>query len=166
MEDSPIIAHVLEKLSLANQQFYRLLFIVGPTESGQENILNHVSKEIDAPVVNINLGVSRQLLELSGKQRPLNVSKILDSMVKSTKKDTIIFKNMELLFEAALKTDPMRLFKNISRNKTLIVGWNGFVEDKFLVYAEPGHRDYKKYLTRDLNIINLSVGCETFKGVN
>jgi hypothetical protein len=62
MENSIIVDHVLEKLGFVNQQFYRLLLIVGLSERDRENILNHVSKKIDAPVVNINLDVSRQLL--------------------------------------------------------------------------------------------------------
>lgn len=155
MEISIIVDHVLERLEFANQQFYRLLLIVGLSERDRENILNHVSKKIGAPVVNINLDVSRQLLELPEKQRPLNVAKILDSIIKSQSKNTLIFKNIELLFNAALKTDPLRLFKNISRTKTLIVGWNGCIKGSSLFYAAPGHPDYKKYLTDDLNIINL-----------
>jgi hypothetical protein len=67
MENSIIVDHVLEKLGFVNRQFYRLLLIVGPSERGRENIVNHVSKKINAPVVNINLDVSRQLLELPGK---------------------------------------------------------------------------------------------------
>jgi hypothetical protein len=155
MENSIIVDHVLEKLGFVNQQFYRLLLIVGISERDRENILNHVSKKIDAPVVNINLDVSRQLLELPEKQRPLNAANILDSIIKSQSKNTFIFKNIELLFNAALKTDPLRLFKNISRIKTLIVGWNGLIKGSSLIYAAPGHPDYKKYLTDDLNIINL-----------
>ena len=120
-----IVDHVLEKLGFVNQQFYRLLLIVGPADRNRENILDHVSKKINAPVVNINLDVSRQLLELPEKQRPLNVSKILDSITTSKTKNTFIFKNIELLFNTALGTDPLRLFKNISRNKTIIVAWNG-----------------------------------------
>ena len=155
MENSIFVDHVLEKLGFVNRQFYRLLLIVGPSERGQENIVNQVSEKINAPVVNINLDVSRQLLELPEKQRSLNVAKILDPIIKSLTKNTFIFKNIELLFHAALKTDPMRLFKNISRNKNLIVAWNGFIKDNYLIYAAPGHPDYKKYPTNDLNIINL-----------
>ncbi len=155
MEHTIIADHILEKLAFVNQQFYRLLLIVGTSERDRENILNHVSKKIHAPVVNINLDVSRQLLELPEKQRPLNAAKILDSIIKSKTKNTLIFKNIELLFNAALKTDPLRLFKNISRTKTLIIGWNGFIQGSSLIYADPGHPDYKKYLADDLNIINL-----------
>jgi hypothetical protein len=154
MENSSLVDHVLEKLAIVNQQFYRMLLIAGPTERGQEDILGHVSTHIDAPVVNINLDVSRQLLELPEKQRPIKVSGILDEIIKAKPYQTFIFKNIELLFDAALKTDPLRLFKNIARNKTLIVGWNGVIEGKYLIYATPGHPDYKKYPANDLNIIN------------
>jgi len=172
MENSIIVDRVLEKLGFVNQQFYRLLLIVGPSERGQDNIVNQVSEKINAPVVNINLDVSRQLLELPEKQRPLKLTKILDSIrgwhpqpihgqpdaektrnQKLLVKNTFIFKNIELLFHTALKTDPLRLFKNISRNKTLIVAWNGVIKDNYLIYAAPGHPDYKKYPTNDLNYI-------------
>lgn len=159
MENSIIVDHVLKKLVFVNRQFYQLLLIVGPSERGQENIVNQVSEKINAPVVNINLDVSRQLLELPEKQRPLNLAKIMDSIIKSLPKNTFIFKNIELLFHASLETDPLRLFKNISRNKTLIVAWNGFIKDNHLFYAAPRHPDYKKYPTNDLNIINLHDSC-------
>jgi len=155
MENSIIVDHVLEKLGFVNRQFYRLLLIIGPSERGQENIVIQVSEKINAPVVNINLDVSRKLLELPEKQRPINAAKILDSIIKSLTKNIFIFKNIDLLFHAALETDPLRLFKNISRNKTLIIAWNGSIKDNYLIYAAPGHPDYKKYPTSDLNIINL-----------
>lgn len=156
MENSIIVDRVLEKLGFVNGQFYRLLLIVGPSDRSQEeDIVNQVSEKINAPVVNINLAVSSQLLELPEKLRPLNVTKILNSIIKSTTKNTFIFKNIELLFYNALKTDPLRLLKNISRNKTLIVAWNGVIKDNYLIYAAPGHPDYKKYPTNDLNFINL-----------
>jgi hypothetical protein len=155
MENSIIVDQVLEKLEFVNRQFYRLLLIVGPCERVRENVVKQVSEKINAPVININLAVSRQLLELPGKQRPLNTAKIIDSIIKSLTKNTFIFKNIELLFHAALETDPLRLFKNISRDKTLIAAWNGFIKDNYLIYAAPGHPDYKKYPTNDLNFIDL-----------
>jgi hypothetical protein len=85
MEDSIIVDRVLEKPGFVNQQFYRLLLIIGPSERGQDNIINLVSEKINAPVVNINLDVSRQLLELPVKQRPLKLTQILDSIIKSLK---------------------------------------------------------------------------------
>ncbi len=155
MENSIIVDHVLEKLGFVNKQFYRLLLIVGSSDRSQENIVDQVSEKINAPVVNINLVLSRQLLELPGKQRPLNAAKIINSIIKSLTKNIFIFKNIELLFHAALEIDPLRLFKNISRDKTLIVAWNGLIKDNYLIYAAPGHPDYKKYPTNDLNFINL-----------
>jgi len=155
MGNSIVVDFVLEKLKAVNSQFYRLLLIVGASGSDGETLIGNISEETGAPVVNINLEVSRLLLELPEKQRPLNVSKILDSIIKSNKKNTLIFKNIELLFDAALETDPMRLFKTIARNKTLIVAWNGLIKDEFLTYAEPSHPEYREYLTDDVTIINL-----------
>lgn len=155
MENSNTIHHILEKLESVNNQFYRLLLIAGTSERARENIIDLLSVKILAPIVNINLEVSRQLLELPEKQRPLHVTNILDAIIKSKTQPTFIFKNIELLFNATLKTDPLQLLKHFARNKTLIVTWNGYVDGEFLIYAAPGHPDYKKYPDKNLNIIKL-----------
>jgi len=155
MENSTTVHHILEKLESVNRQFYRLLLIAGTSEKSRENIAELLSIKIPAPIVNINLEVSRLLLELPEKQRPLHVPNILDAIIKSKPQHTFIFKNIELLFNATLKTDPLQLFKHIARNKTLIVAWNGYSDGEFLIYAAPGHPDYKKYPDKSLNIIKL-----------
>jgi hypothetical protein len=155
MENSTTVQPILEKLDFVNRQFHRLLLIAGASERARENIAALLSVKIPSPLININLEVSRQLLELPEKQRPFHLPGILDTIINSITQPTFIFKNIELLFNATLKTDPLRLFMNISRNKTLIVAWNGHSDGEFLFYAAPGHPDYKKYPTADLNIINL-----------
>lgn len=158
MENSVHIDYILKKVERLKDQFYRLLFIVGPSGNGLKNILYSLSKKIDIPLLNINLEVSRHLLELPEKQRPTKVVKIVENLMSGKNKNTFIFYNIELLFNAALKIDPLRLLQKISRNNTIIVGWNGEIRDKHLNYAVPAHPDYKKYNTKDLHVLNFYAG--------
>jgi hypothetical protein len=154
MEDNLLADLIPKRLESVKSQFFRLLWIAGPTARGQNRILTRVSRQIDAPLLNVNLAVSRRLLELSEKQRPLKVSRILESAITDQSGHTVILKNIELLFDAALKVDPFRLLQKISRNITLIVGWNGIIEDSHLVYAAPGHPDYRKCPVKELNVFS------------
>lgn len=160
MEHNIYVNYILKKVDIIKDQFYRLILIVGPSENGQENILYHLAKKIDAPVLNINLEVSRRLLEFSEKQRPTKVAKVVGNLIAEKNKKKFIFQNIELLFAASLKIDPLRLLQKISRNDTIIVGWNGKIQNNNLIYAEPSHPDYRKYNTKDLNILNFHASLE------
>jgi hypothetical protein len=63
--------------------------------------------------------------------------------------------NTEILFDISLKHDPLRLLQNLSRNRTLVVAWNGRAIKDSLIYATPDHREYRKYPVDEIEIINL-----------
>ena len=69
-------------------------------------------------------------------------------MINEIKENTILLDNIEILFDVALKQDPLRLLQGLSRNKTIVVSWNGSIENDFLTYAVPGHPEYRRYPTR------------------
>lgn len=163
MKETAFVKHALKKLDFVSEQFYHLLLVVGPTDNGQKNILSHIAKKIDSPLININLEVSRRLLEMPKKQWPIKAARVVESIIEDKNKSTSILKNIELLFDEALKIDPLRLLKRIARNHTLVVGWCGKIDGKYLTYAGPGHRDYKKYTTKDLTILDYHAPHGSFK---
>ena len=65
----------------------------------------------------------------------------------------MLLDNIELLFDASLALDPLRLLEEISRNWTLVVAWPGHVEGGWLIYARPGHPEYRRYPVGDLMIV-------------
>ena len=64
--------------------------------------------------------------------------------------------NIEILFDPIFKTEPLQLLKQCSRNKTLIISWNGTVENNRLIYAIPSHPEYRSYPLGDLIVIGLA----------
>ncbi len=145
--------NILQALNQTECLYHRLVLLVGETRSGKTTVLQEVCNEIAITPVNLNLELSRLMLEMTAKQRTLQLSKILEEMVNSTDDKTIVIDNIEILFDVNLQQDPLRLLQKISRNKNIIVSWNGIVNNGKLMYAVPGHPEYRRYDKSDLFII-------------
>ena len=136
--------HLLPTLA---QQYHRLVLIVGSHKTGKTPLLKEFGRQQNIPYLNVNLYLSQRLLDLTTKQRPLRVRRILAQIIADYSEPTLTLDNIELLFEPDLHQDPLALLKELSRNKSLIVAWGGTYDDKrqILTYAAPGHREYRRY---------------------
>ena len=104
-----------------------------------------VRDRIGAPLFNVNLELSRQMLELTERQRALQLPHLLRKTVSTGDDDTILLDNIEVIFDVGLKQDPLKLLQGISRNKTVVAAWNGAIAGESLTYAVPGHPEYRRY---------------------
>lgn len=145
---------VLTRIDQAAELYQRLILLVAPSGTGKTVALQTIQKRIGASLINVNLELSRQLLELSERQRSLQLPRLLSDLIIEVQTDVVLLDNIELLFDPSLKQDPLRLLQGISRNKTLVVAWNGSMIDDYIIYAVPDHPEYKKYSTRELIVIN------------
>jgi ATPase family associated with various cellular activities (AAA) len=150
----PLSEDVIEKLKHAENLYHRLILVVGPEGKGKTRALQDVASRVNAPLVNINLELSRRLLDLTERQRSLQLQRLLDQIVAHPKGDVVLLDNVEVLFDVALKQDPLRLLQSISRNRTVVATWNGSIEDGHLVYAAPHHPEYRRYVVSDLLVAN------------
>jgi hypothetical protein len=94
------------------------------------------------------------MLELTERQRALQVPRLLAEMVDAVQGDIILLDNIEILFEVTLKQDPLWLLQGLSRNKTVIAAWSGSIEGDHIVYATPGHPEYRRYPYRDFLVVH------------
>ena len=137
-------------------QYHRLALVVGPTGSGKTPLLKELRRRQNIPYLNVNLALSQRLLDLTSKERPLRVRRLLDDVIGEQAGDIIVLDNIELLFDSALHQDPLVCLRALSRNKTLIVAWSGtYDEKKVLTYAEPGHPEYRRYERPEVIIVAL-----------
>ena len=143
---------IINKIQDATQLYYQLIFVVGASGSGKTQVLRAVHERTGAPVINVNLELSKAMLELSERQRTLQLPKLLSDLFDQSKRDIILLDNIEILFNVSLKQDPLRLLQGLSRNKTIVASYSGTIDGEYLVYAEPDHPEYKRYPTRDLLI--------------
>jgi len=140
---------ILENIDQAKDLYYQLVLVVGPAGSGKTKALQDVHVRTSAPLINVNLELSRLLLDLTEQQRALQVSRILTEIVTAAVGDVVLLDNMELLFDTSLKQDPLRLLQGLSRHKTIVAAWNGTIENGHLIYATPEHPEYRRYPVQD-----------------
>ena len=136
---------VNEKIGYAEGLIYRLVLVVGPSGAGKTGALREVAKRGKAPLVNVNLELSRRLLDLAERQRSRHVHRLVEEIVAETGSGVVLLDNIELLFDVSLRQDPLRLLQGLSRRRTVVAAWNGSVEDGRIRYAVPGHPEYRSY---------------------
>jgi ABC-type hemin transport system ATPase subunit len=129
------------------------MIVAAPAGSGKSSALLTVHELTAAPLINVNLELSRRMLDLSERQRTLYLSRLLAEVVNRPGAGVVLLDNMEMLFDVTLKQDPLRLLQGLSRNRTLVVAWNGASDGKQLTYATPEHPEYRRYPCQDFLLV-------------
>jgi chromosomal replication initiation ATPase DnaA len=146
---------LIQKIEEAAGQYYRLVLVVGPSGCGKTQTLQHVSERKAIPLLSMNLEISRLLLELTEKQRALQVAGLIGDFLDGTEQELLLLDNTEILFEPALQQEPLRLLQSLSRNRTIVASWNGTIEGGYLLYAEAEHPEYRRYPLQDFLYLSL-----------
>lgn len=141
---------ILGKVAEAESLYHRLVVVVGGAGAGKTNVVRQLAARFVAPAINVNLELSRRLMDVAVGRRPLEVSRFLNQIVSADNSRYVILDNTEMLFHPDLQTDPLKLFQNLSRNRTVVASWNGSIDDGDLVYAAPGWPEYRRYPAGDV----------------
>lgn len=137
------VATNLERaIEQAAGQYYRLVVLAGTSGSGKTAALQFVAQKLGCPLVNVNLELSKRMLELTRTQRSNQVGRLLKDVIAAAPGDVVLLDNLELLFDPALQVEPLRLLQSVSRNRTIVASWNGSYRGGTLTYAEPGHPEF------------------------
>ena len=153
----PLADQIIRQTKQAADLYHRLVLVVAPAGAGKTAALKDVRDRISAPLVNINLELSRRMLELTERQRALQLPQILREIVNMASSEIILLDNIEIIFDVGLKQDPLRLLQGLSRNKTVIAAWNGTIVEDSLTYAVPGHPEYRRYPIHDFLVASPQV---------
>ena len=135
---------IRDHIGHAEDLYHRLVLVVGPPRAGKTKALQAVAESTGAPLVNVNLELSRRMLDLTEQQRPLKVQPLLDGMLAETASDLVLLDNTEMLFDISLKQDPLRLLQGLSRRRTIAAAWSGSLQDGQILYAAPGHPEHRR----------------------
>mgnify|MGYP001084206819 FL=1 len=150
----PLADRVIRRIGQAAELYYRLVMLVAPAGAGKTAALQDVHERTAAPLVNVNLELSRRMLDLTERQRALQMPRLLSEILRASAADVVLLDNVEVLFDLSLKQDPLRLLQGLSRNKTVVVAWSGSIDGEHMVYATPDHPEYKRYPIRDFLVVN------------
>jgi len=145
----PLADKIMQNVKQLDELYHRLMLVVAPSGAGKTTALLDVRDRTGAPLVNINLELSRLMLDLTQRQRALQLPHLLREIVDKDAGSMTLLDNIELLFDVGLKQDPLRLLQGLSRNKTVVASWNGAIIEGFLTYAEPAHPEFKRYPVHD-----------------
>lgn len=153
----PLADQIIRKVKQAVELYHRLILVVAPAGAGKTTALHDVRDRTGASLVNINLELSRQMLELTERQRALQLPRLLREIVGNGGGEMILLDNIEVIFDVGLKQDPLRLLKGLSRNKTVVAAWNGTIVEDSLTYAAPDHPEYRRYPMSDFLVASPEV---------
>lgn len=142
-----------QAIEQAAGQYYRLVVVAGVPGSGKTAVLQSVSEKTGCPLVNVNLELSKRMLELTRLQRSRQVERLLKEVIAVAPGDVVLLDNLEILFDTALEVEPLRLLQVSSRNRTIVASWNGSFRDGTLTYAEPGHPEFIQFKQTDAVVI-------------
>jgi len=148
------VSELNRRITEATKLYSRLVVLVGRSGSGKSEALQELGAKIHSSIVNVNLELSRRMLELTERQRVLRSQQLLGEIVSAISGDVTLLDNLEILFHPGLRQDPLRLLQGLSRNTTIVVAWGGSVIDGHLIYAEPGHREYRRYPVQDFLVVS------------
>jgi hypothetical protein len=150
----PLADQIIHQITQAAELYHRLVVVAAPAGRGKTGALQEIYRHTDYPLVNVNLELSRRMLELTERQRTLQLPHVLAEIVNAAQGDVVLMDNIELLFDVSLKQDPLRLLQRLSRNKTVVAAWSGSIQGEHMVYATPDHPEYRRYLVRDFLVVN------------
>jgi len=150
----PFADKVLRSIKQASSLYHRLVILVAPVGAGKTAALQDVHASTMAPLVNVNLELSRRMLDLTEQQRALRLPRLLAEIVGASAADVVLLDNVEVFFDVSLKLDPLRLLQGLSRKITVVAAWSGSIDGEYMVYATPDHPEYKRYPIRDFLVVN------------
>jgi len=156
MQTQSAIDQIRERLSGIADNYSRLVLLVGHSGSGRTTAIRALGDAENVPVLNLGAEISLRLLDLGERQRILQLPTLLEELLALFPKNLSLVDNTEVLFNPALKQDPLRLLQRLSRDRTIVASWLGNVESRHLTYAEPGHPEFRRYSSDELLIVSLN----------
>ena len=144
---------VEQAIQQAAGQYFRLVILAGLPGSGKTATLQSIAQKRGLPLVNVNLELSKRMLELTRTQRSRQAERLLKEVIAATPGDLVLLDNLEILFDTGLEIDPLRLLQVSSRNRTIVASWNGSFFGGTLTYAEPGHPEFVQFKKTEAVVI-------------
>lgn len=144
-----------QAIEQAAGQYFRLVILAGTPGSGKTAALQSVAQKLGCQLVNVNLELSKKMLELTRTQRSRQVERLLKDVIAAVLGDVVLLDNLEILFDTGLEVEPLRLLQVSSRNRTIVASWNGSFRDGTLIYAEPGHPEFLQFKQTEAVVVTV-----------
>lgn len=122
-----------------------------------QQMRSHIGNSDCTDVINLSLCLSEVLLEIPKNDMSMALKPLLtDLLGEFSSQQVLLLDNNEILFDESLKTNSLELLKQLSRSRIIVATWNGAIEGNNLVYAQPGHAEYRLAPIDGLQIVDLN----------
>ncbi len=147
--------HLRHLIDSVGNNYFQLILV---SKADAIELLDSLKKVDDNQFCLLRVGkeVSRKMLDLTKRQRSLNLPKLLEEVTDSCSSDIVILSDIEMLFDPDLNHDPLRLLQEISRNRHIVVVWPGKITKNRIEYAVPDHREYRSYEIHEFLVMNMN----------
>ncbi|MFA7523686.1 MAG: BREX-3 system P-loop-containing protein BrxF [Halothiobacillaceae bacterium] len=124
----------------------KLILLVGRPGCGKSALLAELANQRGMKVMNVGAVLGKRLAALAQRQRALQANVAMRELADEyASGDLVLLDNIELLFDRALKLDPLDLLKRHAHARRVVAVWPGELRDGRLSYAEMGHPEYQDY---------------------
>ena len=147
-------AQIMRQLPQVANLYHRLLVVIAPSGAGKTAAMQEVAEQTGTRYINVNVELSRRLLELTQRQRKLFTPRLLEAIVGKEDHQTVLLDNLEILFDTALQLHPLRCLQDLARRRTVVAAWNGTLTSGHLTYATPDHPEYRRYPIDDCIVVD------------
>ncbi len=155
MQTQSAVDQIRQRLLGIADNYNQLVLLVGLSGSGRTAVLRALADAERVPVLNVGAEISRRLLDLTERQRVLQLPRMLEEAAGGLPAHLTLLDNTELLFDPVLRQDPLRLLQGLSRGRTIVATWLGDFDPGFLTYAVPEHPEFRRYPSADLLVVRV-----------
>ena len=148
--DTERLNEIIDAARLQRSQF----IILCGSYHEKEKLIKQKNNKYSIKKINISLELSKKLKEIPRPKRSIYLHKCLNKILHRFKSDVLWIERIQLLFHPELEFDPIQFFQNASRNKTIILSWDGEYKNNKLIYAKPGHQEYRVFSEIDAQIFD------------
>ena len=152
----PLADQVMRRIDQAAELYHRLVMLVAPAGAGKTAALRDVHQRRGAPLVNVNLEWSRRMLDLTERQRALQLPRLLSEVVSQAKPTWSCWTTSNC--SSMSRSSRIRCGCSRGCRGTRRWSWPGAVVDgQHLVYATPDHPEYRRYPLKDIMVVQPEV---------
>lgn len=129
---------------------HSLIILVG-NQTEKTALIKKLEQLDSLNTVSLNYHLSKILSDISKNELPDPVELIEKLLLKS--QTTIFFNYNNILFDSSLQWNPLDIFKKLSRDRTIVVFWDGQLGNRSLKYAQTGHKEFSEFQLPESDVI-------------
>lgn len=154
-------SHFAEMIGQASNSRHKLVFIIGESGAGKSSLLACLSSKFSLPLLNLGPQLGTKLMSVSLRKRPLSIEAAVQELLP-LEHSGVCIDNTDILFNPALRCDPIRLAYSVSQNRVIMYALNGRLEGRRFVRGYPDHPEYFSEEIPAIPTVFLERGAPTF----